>query len=830
MRTRLRKRRSRIRSLSAMALLTLLVVAFFTLLIGGRALKTQIDRLAVTSPDNLGWNMSQVDVDFKSFAANLLEPMTPRSAGGTEITPAEFSKIQVSFDIFYSRVSVIGATLVRIGSTVSASDDYQIVLARRDELASIIDSMTEPTTAEIQSIFDLVALTEPTIRLLTTRGIQSLSEVQTDVREQQYKTFLSFHASSFIILGFVLLSCLLAFRLWRDLEERSRNIELAATNVTNAFEAAHSAVIFTDVDGMIIQCNQAATKYFGSNDEDILGADFVHDLLDSTSISEFMLYRGSPGTHTIRLLARSLEYNPVSIEMSGVWTKDVEGFDTYIIYLTDISEQLAAEEKLKASRDEAKEASNAKSRFLATMSHEMRTPLHGLIASLDMIHSSKLTQADQKLFKAALECSNRALEQVTSILDHTRLTHVQETAQPFALRTLLEGIQTVLTPLATANKNTLDMNFLGNSVDARYIGLPEAFSRVMYNLLGNAIKLTENGAVSVDMIATKGSTSQTRFLTFIVSDQGIGIAKEDQKRVFESFEKAKFNEEDSNSGSGLGLAIVTQSLKQMNSEIHMTSRLGKGSTFKFTLELELATEDESSEPAVIQNDIEEWTVPSSPQGPVLIVDDNQINRTVLKEMVSRLGFKTDCVSMGTEAVEAAKKTHYSLILMDVNMPGMDGYEATRAIRDGSGKSAETIILGVTALIPSDRDHSTESGMNAMLAKPLTADRLARAVNKYIVQTKMPAGDNLEQFMDPAIAKELKKQSLVDVRNAIDMLSDKSSSWDDRSATAHYAVGSTGVVGFTKLSQILIEAEQAAKLSDQAALDVCVAELVKSMPK
>lgn len=121
-------------------------------------------------------------------------------------------------------------------------------------------------------------------------------------------------------------------------------------------------------------------------------------------------------------------------------------------------------------------------------------------------------------------------------------------------------------------------------------------------------------------------------------------------------------------------------------------------------------------------------------------------------------------------------------------------------------------------------------MNAMLAKPLTADRLARAVNKYIVETEMPAGDNLEQFMDPAIVKELKKQSLVDVRNAIDMLSDKYSSWDDRSATAHYAVGSTGVVGFTKLSQILIEAEQAAKLSDQAALDVCVAELIKIMPK
>ena len=821
------KKRSRIRNWSAMALSSLLVVAFFTLLIGGRALKTQVDNLAVTSSDNLGWNLSQIDTDFRRFLVSLLEPMTPSSAEGPIITATEFSNIEVSFAIFYSRVDAFGATLNHVGSSFASDSDYLYILQKRNEFASIIDAMDKPTAVQIQHLVDLAFAIQYDVRVLKTRGLQRLAGAQTEIRDQQYKTFLSFHASSFIILGFVLLSCLLAFRLWRDLEERSRNIELAATNVTNAFEAAHSAVIFTDTDGKIIQCNQAATKYFGTNDEDVLGADFVHDLLDSTSISEFILYRNSPGTHTIRLLARSLEYNLFSIEMSGVWTKDLEGLDTYIIYLTDISEQLVAEEKLKASSDEAKEASNAKTRFLVTMSHEMRTPLHGLIASLDMIHSEKLTTADQKLFKTALECSNRALEQVTSILDHTRLTQVQETAQPFALRALLESIQTVLTPLAAANNNTLDMNFLGNGVDARYLGLPEAFSRVMYNLLGNAIKFTENGSVSVDMIATKGSEENTRFLNFIVSDQCIGIAKEDQKRVFESFEKAKFNEEDSNSGSGLGLAIVTQSLTQMNSEIHMTSRLGKGSTFKFTLELELATEDERSEPPAISNDIEEWTTPSDPQGPVLIVDDNQINRTVLSEMVSRLGYKTDCVSLGAEAVESARTALYSLILMDVNMPGMDGYEATRAIRSGNGKSAETTILGVTALIPNDRDHSTESGMNAMLAKPLTADGLAKAINRYIDQAEMPEGDNLEQFMDPAIAKELKKQSLVDVRNAIEVLSDKTSSWDDRSATAHYAVGSTGVVGFSKLSQILIEAEQAAKRSDQAALDVCLVELVKS---
>ncbi len=827
MRTRLRKQRSRIRNLSAMTLFTLLVFAFFILLIGGRALKTQIDQLAVASSDNLGWNISQVNVDYKNFLANVLEPMTPGSEDGVEISAAEFLKLQIAFDIFYSRVDVIGAALTRLATPLAGRDDYNFVVRKREKLAEIIDGMRAPTHDDVYQFYLVAKVAEPHIRTITTRGLQSLSTAQTEIRAKQYDTFTRFHASSFIILGFVLLSCLLAFRLWRDLEERSRNIEVSATNVRNAFEAAQSAVIFMDSDGLITQCNDAATTYFGTVQEDILGLDFVHGLLDIDSVNEFLLYQKTPFTHTIRLIARSSDYKQFPIEMSGVWTKDVEGLDTYIIYLTDISEQLAAEEKLKTSRDEAKEASNAKSRFLATMSHEMRTPLHGLIASLDMIEETKLTQADQKLFKTALECSNRALEQVTSILDHTRLTRIKEVAQPFAVRTVLEDIQAVLTPLAAANGNTLEMTFLGEGTEFRYKGLPEAFSRVMYNLIGNAIKFTQDGSISIEMISTKGGTENTRCLNFVVSDQGIGIANEDKARIFETFEKAKFNEEDSTRGSGLGLSIVKHSLEQMDSEIQMTSRLGRGSKFKFMLELEIAEDGI----AIASPDVESVESKSGShqvlQGAVLIVDDNNINRTVLGEMVSRLGYEPECVALGSEAVEAAKHEEYALILMDVNMPVMDGYEATRAIRSNAGKSRDSIILGVTALIPSDRDYSTESGMDAMLAKPLTADRLERAINLHLGQaTACAPSDDIEQLVDPVIGKKLKAQSMVDAQTALRVLMDPTTSWKERKDAAHYAVGSTGVVGFLQLSSMLSDAEEAAKQSNQELMDVCVEELKK----
>ncbi|MEN8892173.1 MAG: ATP-binding protein [Planktotalea arctica] len=816
-----------------MLLLALLVVAFFILLVGARSIKTQIDLLAFASSDNLGWNLSQLDVDYRGMTIKMLEPITPGSPAGVEVTAEEFENIQRGFDIFYSRVKVVGATFTRVGVTDAIQEDFEKIVIARNEMADLIDAMDTPTTAQIKELCDLANALGTQVRSLSTKGIQRLSQIQSGAREAQHSAFLRFHGTSFVILGFVLISCLLALFLWRDLEKRSAQVARAATNVTNAVNAANSAVIFTDRSGRITQCNEAAAHYFGGDREDLVEIDFIHALLDQSSLSSFLLHRDRPKSETIQLMARRSDNQAFPVEMSGVWQKDAEDEDIYIIYLTDISERLEAETKLKASRDEAKEASEAKSRFLATMSHEMRTPLHGVIASLDMIDTKHLIDADRELFETACECSNRALEQVNSILDHTRLIQTKEKPLPVTLSRVVKDIQHALIPLAAANNNTLSVEFLGDGVDASYHTLPDAFSRVMYNLIGNAIKFTQDGTVKVEMIATRGKTANTRQLNFIVRDDGIGIQEKDQARIFESFEKAKFNEDDSTKGTGLGLSIVKHSLAQMNSKIALQSTFGKGSSFRFTLELEMVPGTAPAEvattkafPAPIAQDA---TIHNA-TAPVLIVDDNPINRTVLREMVSRLGYTPVCVTLGLEAVATAQDTYYSLILMDVNMPGMDGHEATREIRSGQGISANTTILGVTALISRDYNQKSESGMNAMLAKPLTASRLTAAIKEHVdAETHQSADhEDITDLMDPVTARELKLQSLTDARTALRILSDPTSTWTARLDAAHYAVGSTGIVGFIKLSQMLSEAEAAAKQQDQSALDNSVATLQETL--
>ena len=808
----------------ALLLLTFLIAAFAILFVGARSIKTELDALVFADSDNLGWNISQLDVDYRGLHAALLEPLIEASEAGTEITQSELAQVKLAFDIFYSRVSVVTATFTRVGKPEEITDQLNRVTAFRNEVADQIDAIEVPTSAEIEALLQATIDLSPDVRGLTTAGIQALGAVASEAREIEHQIFQRFYVKLFSILGFVLLSCLLAVRLWRDLEHRNRKIEMAATNVNNAIESALSAVIFLDTNGMIVQCNHAAETHFGSDRKELIGVDFIHAFIDRDSLPKFFAYRDAKDANPIRLTARTAEYRAFPVEMSGSWQKDVEGNDIYIIYLLDISEKLEAEEKLKASRDEAKEASHAKSRFLATMSHEMRTPLHGLIASMDMIQTSSLSDADQQLFKTARECTTRALEQVNGILDHTRTTQMEEREHPFRPCRVIRDIRESLTPLATANGTSIEFSFSGDGAEARYIGLPDSFSRVMYNLIGNAIKFTKNGAILIELIATQGDTPGARRLNIVVKDTGSGIAVEDQIRIFEQFETATSFADENAKGTGLGLAIVKHSLAQMNSTIELRSALGQGSRFSFSLHLEIDTAKEEVAGAQTQADpITEKAVTGKKH--VLIVDDNAVNRTVLREMVSRLGLSPECVTSGFEAVDAAEKVAYDLILMDVNMPGMSGHDATRIIRASSGRSAETVILGVTALIPTDHDKQTDSGMNAMLAKPLTSERLLAATRRHLqAEEDADEEESIIDLLDPDTARELKTQSLADAKTALQVMTDPASSWDARVDKIHYAVGSTAVVGFNSLSQFLAQAESAAKAKDQASLDACAEQI------
>ena len=822
---KLRSRRALLRWGSAILLLAPLLFAFFVLLVSTRGISTHLDDLAIAHSDNLGWNISQADVDFRGFNNELLKYLIEESENGVQITSNELDQIQIAFDIFYSRISVVKATLHRIDVPIELAECINEIIDARAMLADKIDAIREPSASSIQELLVLAQDLGPKIRLFTTKGIQVLSGLQTEARNDQNEIISHFQTRIFVLFFLVFVACLLAIRLWRDSDERSRRLDLAATNVTSAVAAALSSVIFLDPKGQIIQCNQAAEKLLRS--AVLVGLDFADTFIDPKYLKMFLAYQNAHSVAPIRLTARDCDDRTFQIEMSGSWQKDVEGDDIYIVYLLDISAQLDAEERLKASRDEAKKASEAKSHFLAMMSHEMRTPLHGLIASLDMIQTKNLGEADQRLFRTARVSSDRALEQVNSVLSYTRITQTNAKEYAFTPSLAIRDIRDALTPLAIANGNTIGFEMLGDGVDVRFNGLPDSFSRVMYNLIGNAIKFTMDGSIMIEMIATQGKTPNSRCLNFIVKDTGIGIAQEDQDRIFERFETATEDSEDAWEGTGLGLAIAKFSVAQMNSKIDLRSTLGKGSRFSFSVELKMAASAaEVPGDALLHTGIPHK--PVDPDGVVLIVDDNWVNGMVLEEMVSRLGYVTQYVDSGQDAVDAAQNTQFALILMDVNMPGLNGHEATRKIRESGGKSAQTTIFSVTAQIAKDHFASTQSGMNAMLAKPLTTDRLTSAMMHYLPTANRLKHSDLETAFDLETARKLKRQSLADAQDGLRVIIDDQTSWEERINTLHYAVGSTAVIGFHELSQILSKAEDAAKQEDVTLLGQYADELHRTV--
>ena len=826
MKFRLRKRQTLIRRGASILLLALVGVSFIVIIVSTRGIRTQLDDLETAHSDNLGWNISQADVDFRGFKNELLKHLIEESENGVQITSNELDQIRIAFDIFYSRISVVTATLHRIDVPIELAECMNEVIDARAMLADKIDAIREPSASSIQELLVISQDLGPKIRLLTTESIQVLARLQTEARNDQYDILSHFQTRFFVLFFLVLVACLLAIRLWRDLDDRGWRLDLAATNVTNAVAAALSSVIFLDPKGQIVQCNQAAETLLRS--AGLVDLDFAHTFIDPKHLKMFLAYQNAHSVAPIRLMARDCDDRAFPIEMSGSWQNDLEGADIYIVYLLDISGQIDADERLKASRDEAKKASEAKSQFLAMMSHEMRTPLHGLIASLDMIQTKNLSEADQRLFRTARVSSDRALAQVNGVLEHTRITQTNAKEYAFTPSRAIRDVCDTLTPLAIANGNTIGFEMLGDGVDARFNGLPDSFSRVLYNLIGNAIKFTMDGSIMIEMIATQGKTPNSRCLNVIVKDTGIGIAQEDQDRIFVGFETATENSDDASEGTGLGLAIAQFSVAQMNSKIELRSTLGKGSRFSFSVELEMAAgAAEVQVDALLHTGIPQKE-PINSDAVVLIVDDNWVNCMVLEEMVSRLGYVTQYVDSGRDAVDAAQNTQFALILMDVNMPGLNGHDATRKIRHSGGKSAQTTIFGVTAQIAKDHFASTQSGMNAMLATPLTTDRLTSAMMHYLPTANRPKHSDLETAFDPETARKLKRQSLADAQEGLRVITDDQTSWEERINALHYAVGSTAVIGFHGLSQILSKAEDAAKQEDVTLLGQYADELLETL--
>ena len=395
---------------------------------------------------------------------------------------------------------------------------------------------------------------------------------------------------------------------------------------------------------------------------------------------------------------------------------------------------VTADVALRRAKEVAEESARAKGIFLATMSHELRTPMNGVLGCTQLLQDTSLTDAQRQLLQTMHRSAEALLALVNDILDFSKIEAGKmslETADVH-LRSLIDDVLTLVSELA--KKKALELTVdVAPDVPESLRGDPVRLRQILFNLVGNAIKFTEKGsvAVSVTLQQSPSHLPDSILLGWRIADTGIGMTDEQQARLFQAYSQAETSTARQFGGTGLGLMICRQLVELMGGEIAVESRAGKGTTFRYTTLVLPAIQREQVEPVV--------TAVSKPEarasGPmrILVADDNEINQVVACKFLQKLGYEVEVARNGREAVEAASRTPYDAILMDCEMPELDGYDATRAIRQReTGQDRRIPVIALTGHASADDERvCLKAGMDAVLTKPVTLPALRGTLDRIL---------------------------------------------------------------------------------------------------
>ncbi len=492
-----------------------------------------------------------------------------------------------------------------------------------------------------------------------------------------------------------------------------------------------AAITLTDEEQRIISWNKFTEQLFGLKKEDLYLRP-VSSLYPAEEWKKILAenIRKTGSRHHLETKILRKDRKVIDVDLSINVLKDAEGKITGSVgILQDITEQKRFQQMLVQAKMAAEEASSAKSLFLANMSHEVRTPMNTILGMMDLTLDTELNPEQQENLRVAKDAADNLLGLINDILDLSRVEAGKMTLESieFDLPNVVKSVVKGLSVLAN-KKNLALINNISTDVPQVLIGDPVRLRQVLVNLINNAIKFTHKGGITTT-VHISSRTDQECELYFTVTDTGIGIPKDKLGLIFEAFTQADVSTARHYGGTGLGLAISQRLVDMMNGRIWVESTEGKGSTFNFTARFKIPKRDpdavkkleEAIEKVSYSKDIDRLKI--------LLAEDNIVNQKIAVKMLEKQGWTVTAVTNGQEVITALRQQAFDLVLMDAQMPVLDGLEATKLIRDEEKKTGKHVpIVALTArVMDDDQKKMLAVGMDGFIAKPIEREKLYEAI-------------------------------------------------------------------------------------------------------
>jgi len=521
----------------------------------------------------------------------------------------------------------------------------------------------------------------------------------------------------------------------KNKEDHLRELSLVASESDNAIFICNS-------EGYIEWVNTAFTNISGYSSAEIVGtrAEVVSPENITTGINPT-----SPRFKEMLTKRKSVRYESENINKQNVkyWVittlspvfNDNGNLHKVIAMDVDITKIKKSEIAMQKAKELAEASEKAKQLFLANMSHEIRTPMNAIIGFTELLQASNLNPEQKESLEAIKSAGDNLLVLINDILDLAKIeaNQIEFESIVFNIKSIANGVFKMFTPKAAAKNLHCELN-IDHNIPEYLIGDPYRLNQIIINLLSNAIKFTNTGSV-IFSITSKKRNEQELELTFVVKDTGIGVPKHKQHTIFSNFTQASDGTTRKFGGTGLGLSIVKQLVEHQGGSIHIESEEKVGSTFSVILPYRIATDEQANISKANNTNHHNTLTKTGVSGKkILIVEDNPVNQLLATRVLTKLGYEIDVAENGEIAVEKSKHKVYDIILMDLQMPEVDGFQATGEIRINGNLNQQTPIIAMTAhVLAGEKEKCLASGMNDYISKPFAAKELNELIISYIKQ-------------------------------------------------------------------------------------------------